>query len=242
MIHVTIWNEYIHEQELPEIQEVYPNGIHKCIEDFLEKDEEITVKTVTLDMPENGLTESVLEQTDVLIWWGHCAHDKVSDTAISRVQQRVLEGMGLILLHSAHYSKIAKKLLGTSCSLTLREDDRERLWCINPSHPIAKGVPNHIDLEIEEMYGEPFDIPTPDELIFLGWFAGGEVFRSGCIFNRGRGKIFYFQPGHEAYHTFYNKDIQTIIRNAVHYTAPAFDSHEPIDCIHAEVSPEKALK
>lgn len=118
MIHVTIWNEYIHEQELPEIQEVYPNGIHKCIADFLEKDEEITVKTVTLDMPENGLTESVLEQTDVLIWWGHCAHDKVSDAAISRVQQRVLEGMGLILLHSAHFSKIAKKLLGTSCSLT----------------------------------------------------------------------------------------------------------------------------
>ncbi len=232
MICVTIWNEYIHEIELPEIQKIYPKGIHHCIAEFLKADTDISITTATLAMPEHGLTEEVLENTDVLIWWGHCAHDQVSDTIVERIHTKVLQGMGLIVLHSAHYSKIFKTLLGTSCSLRWRENDSERIWCVNPSHPIAEGIPISFELEQEEMYGECFDIPKPDDIIFLGWFAGGEVFRSGCTFTRGRGKIFYFQPGHEEYSTYYRSEIQTIIRNAVHWARPINPLSNPIECIN----------
>lgn len=238
MIHVTIWNEYIHERELPEIQKVYPEGIHHCIAEFLKADEDIAVTTATLEMPEHGLTEEVLANTDVLIWWGHCAHDQVSDAIVERIHMKVLQGMGLIILHSAHYSKIFKSLLGTSCSLRWRENDRERIWCVNPSHPIAAGLPAFFELEQEEMYGECFDIPQPDDIIFLGWFAGGEVFRSGCTFTRGRGKIFYFQPGHEEYPNYYRPEIQTIITNAVRWARPINPLSKPIECINQAPRPE----
>ncbi|GAF19454.1 hypothetical protein JCM19046_4106 [Bacillus sp. JCM 19046] len=153
--------------------------------------EDHQVKTATLDEPEHGLTNDVLEQTDVLIWWGHVAHDEVSDEVVARVHKRVLEGMGLIVLHSGHFSKIFKTLMGTSCDLKWREaDEKERLWVVSPSHPIADGIDEYFELEKEEMYGEHFDIPNPDEVVFMSWFQGGEVFRSGCTFNRGNGKIF----------------------------------------------------
>ena len=232
MIHVTIWNEYIHERELPEIQKIYPEGIHHCISGFLKTDEDISVTTATLEMPEHGLTEEILTNTDVLIWWGHCAHERVSDAIVERIHMKVLQGMGLIILHSAHCSKIFKSLLGTSCSLRWRENDRERIWCVNPSHPIAEGLPAFFELEQEEMYGEYFDIPQPDDIIFLGWFAGGEVFRSGCTFTRGRGKIFYFQPGHEEYPTYYRPEIQTVIKNAIHWARPVNPLPDPVECIN----------
>ena len=241
MIHVTIWNEYIHERELPEIQKVYPEGIHHCIAEFLKTNEDIAITTATLTMPEHGLTEEVLAHTDVLIWWGHCAHDQVSEKVVTRVHTKVLQGMGLIILHSAHYSKIFKSLLGTSCSLRWRENERERIWCVNPSHPIAEGLPTYFELEQEEMYGECFDIPKPDDIIFLGWFAGGEVFRSGCTFTRGRGKIFYFQPGHEEYPNYYRPEIQTIITNAVRWARPINPLVDPIDCINQPPRPEDSI-
>lgn len=227
-IRVTVWNEYVHEREIPEIARVYPDGIHGCISEFLSKEENITVTTATLDMEYNGLSQEVLDNTDVLIWWGHCKHDDVSDETVKRVQTRVLSGMGLIALHSAHFSKIMKTLLGTSMNLQWRDNDSERLWCINPSHPIAKNVPECIVLPNEEMYGEPFDIPKPDDVIFLGWFEGGEVFRSGCTYTRGNGRIFYFQPGHEAYPIYYNDDIRRIIVNAVNWSYSGINS--AIEC------------
>ncbi len=218
MIRVTIWNEYKHEQEYENIAKVYPKGIHGCLAEFLE--EEFQVKTATFEMPEHGLTEEVLQETDVLIIWSHALQDEFSDEVARRVQRHVLSGMGLIALHSAHYSKIMKLLLGTSMTLKWRHGDSEKLWCIAPTHPIAMGVPQVIELSQEEMYGEFFDIPKPDDVIFTGWFAGGEVFRSGCTFSRGYGKIFYFQPGHEEYPIYYDKNIQQIIRNAVCFCAP----------------------
>lgn len=217
MIRVTVWNEFRHEKSEDSVREVYPHGIHQAIADFLSPQEDITVTTATLDEPEHGLTEEVLNNTDVLLWWGHMAHKEVDDAIVERVQDHVLRGMGLIVLHSGHFSKIFKKLMGTSCSLHWRDADRERLWCVNPSHPIAAGVPMKIELPQEEMYGEFFDIPAPDEIVYLGWFRGGEVFRSGCTFHRGYGKIFYFQPGHEAYPTYHNPHIQKIITNAVRW-------------------------
>lgn len=236
MIHVTIWNEYRHEKINEEVEKVYPEGIHKQLASFLT--EEFEVKTATLDEVEHGLTEDVLNNTDVLIWWGHMAHHEVRDEIVQRVHQRVLQGMGLIVLHSGHMSKIFMSLMGTSCDLKWREADETcRIWNVNPSHPIVEGVGEYIELEKEEMYGEHFDIPVPDELIFINWYKGGEVFRGGCTFRRGNGKIFYFQPGHETYPSYYNKQVQLVIKNAVKWcnpidsTYPTYGHHNPLETL-----------
>jgi len=219
-IRVTVWSEFVEEKTVPAVREVYPEGIHRVIADFLE-DAGFEVRTATLEEPEHGLTRSVLDETDVLVWWGHAAHDKVRDDVVERVYGRVLGGMGLIVLHSAHYSKIFKRLMGTSCSLKWREaGERERIWVVAPWHPIAEGLGDYFEIEHEEMYGEPFDIPPPDELVFISWFKGGEVFRSGCCFYRGMGKVFYFRPGHETYPTFYDRNVQRVLVNAVKWAAP----------------------
>lgn len=221
MINVTIWNEGRHERTNEQVKAVYPDGIHNCIKSFLDTDEELNVRTATLDDSENGLPEDVLESTDVLLWWGHMAHNDVPDELVERVYNRVMRGMGFIALHSAHFSKPFKRLMGTTCSLKWRDGDRERVWCIAPNHPIAKGVPESFNIPVEEMYGERFDVPTPDEIVFMGWFKGGELFRSGSCWNRGLGKVFYFQPGHEGNPTYYIPEVQKIITNAVHWAAPA---------------------
>jgi trehalose utilization protein len=227
MVRVTVWNENRHEQKNPVVKEIYPEGIHGTIAAFLEEGGFLT-RTATLDQEEHGLTEEVLQETDVLVWWGHLAHDEVKDEIVEKVKERVLDGMGLIVLHSGHFSKIFKTLMGTSCDLKWREeDDKERLWVVEPSHPIAEGIGEFIELEREEMYGEHFDIPAPDELIFTSWFEGGEVFRSGCTYKRGNGKVFYFRPGHETYPTYYNKEIQRVIKNAVQWAKPV-DRKRPV--------------
>ncbi|GIP25331.1 trehalose utilization protein ThuA [Paenibacillus sp. J23TS9] len=221
MINVTIWNEFVHEKIHDEVKAVYPEGIHSVLAEGLQGSG-YAITTATLDQLEHGLTEEVLNTTDVLIWWGHMAHDRVSDEITARVVKRVQEGMGLIVLHSGHFSKPFKALMGTSCDLKWREvGEQEILWNVNPSHPIAEGIDAKIILEHEEMYGEYFDIPTPDELVFISNFEGGEVFRSGCTFRRGRGKIFYFRPGHETYPTYYQPEIIKVISNGVKWANPA---------------------
>lgn len=235
-MNITIWNEYRHEVESEIVKSVYPEGIHSTIASFLIEDYEVT--TATLDEVEHGLTKEVLNNTDVLIWWGHKAHDEVNDEIVERVKSRVLEGMGLIVLHSGHFSKIFKTLMGTTCDLKWREaDEKERLWVIDPTHPITEGLNSYIELEKEEMYGEHFDIPTPDETIFISWFEGGEVFRSGVTYKRGNGKIFYFRPGHESYPTYYNKEIQQVIKNGVEWAKPRhtprhrYGNSQPLEAI-----------
>jgi trehalose utilization protein len=220
-IRVTIWNEFRHEKTEGEPRRLYPEGIHQAIARPLAEEVDLRVRTATLDEPEHGLPRDVLAATDVLVWWGHRAHNEVSDEVVERVKNRVLDGMGLLVLHSAHFSKIFRALMGTECSLKWREvGERERLWCVEPGHPIAKGIPECIELPHTEMYGERFEIPPPDELIFISWFEGGEVFRSGCTFRRGRGKIFYFSPGHETYPIYHNELILQVIKNAVRWAAP----------------------
>lgn len=224
MINVTIWNEFVHEKVHDQVKEIYPDGLHNAIAEGI-SGHGFAITTATLEQPEHGLTEEVLNATDVLIWWGHMAHDQVSDEIVNRVVKRVQEGMGFIALHSAHFSKPFKALMGTSCDLKWRvADEQEILWCVNPSHPIAEGVQEKIVLEQEEMYGEFFDIPAPDELIFLSNFQGGEVFRSGCTFHRGLGKIFYFRPGHETYPTYYQPEVLRVISNAIKWAYPAASS------------------
>ena len=233
MLRVTVWNEYKHEQEYEGIRKVYPQGIHGCIAEFLGKEADFTVRTATFDMPEHGLTEEILQDTDVLIIWSHALQEEFSDEVAECVRKHVLSGIVLVALHSAHYSKIMKKLLGTSMTLKWRHGDSEKLWCIAPTHPIAAGIPEMIELPEEEMYGEFFDIPKPDDVIFTGWFSGGEVFRSGCTFTRGYGKIFYFQPGHEEYPIYYHPDIQKIIINGVRFCAPMRNTRTVPECVEA---------
>ncbi|HIW31717.1 MAG TPA: ThuA domain-containing protein [Candidatus Paenibacillus intestinavium] len=237
MINVTIWNEFLHEKEHEEVTRVYPEGIHIALQKGLASDE-LNIRTATLEEAEHGLTEEVLQQTDVLVWWGHMGHDRVEDHIVDRVHARVMEGMGLIVLHSAHFSKVFKKLMGTGCDLKWREaNEKERLWVVNPGHRIAEGLPEYITLEHEEMYGEHFDIPAPDELVFLSWFQGGEVFRSGCTFYRGQGKIFYFRPGHETFPTYYNEHILKVIDNSIHWAKPTITAtpvrgnHQPLETL-----------
>ncbi|WP_309571315.1 ThuA domain-containing protein [Deinococcus sp.] len=233
---ITVWHEYRHEHENPLVASVYPQGMHVAMADGLKAHGFTNVATATLDEPEHGLTDEVLANTDVLLWWGHKAHGDVSDAVTEKVVQRVWDGMGLIVLHSGHFSKPFKKLMGTSCDLKWREaSDKERLWVVDPSHPIAQGVGEFIEIEQEEMYGEHFDIPAPEELIFVSWFTGGEVFRSGCTFRRGSGKIFYFRPGHETYPTYFHDGVRQVIANAARWVAPtanaprAFGNRQPLE-------------
>ena len=220
-IRVVVWGENVHERENPIVAQVYPDGMHQCIAEGLRKDSTFTVRTATLHDPEHGLSEDVLEETDVLIWWGHAAHGEVADKVVERVLTRIWQGMGFVALHSAHYSKIFKRLMGTTCSLTWREaGEMERLWVCNPGHAIARGIDRCFEIKNSEMYGEPFAIPTPDEIVFISWFEGGDVFRSGCTWKRGNGKIFYFAPGHETYPIYLNSKVRLVLQNAVRWAAP----------------------
>lgn len=220
-IRVTIWNEFRHEKTNPRVAEIYPGGMHSAIASPLRKCPDMEVMTATQDEPEHGLTLARLDCTDVLIWWGHVAHDQVAESVVDRVHQRVLAGMGLIVLHSGHFSRIFKKLMGTTCDLKWRESsDREVLWVTRPGHPIVRGIDDHFILPVEEMYGEFFDVPEPDETILISSFSGGEVFRSGLTYTRGAGRIFYFRPGHETYPTYHDRNVLKVIENAVRWAAP----------------------
>jgi trehalose utilization protein len=222
-LRVTVWGENVHERTEDHVRAIYPDGMHAAVAAGLENllGERVQVRTATLEQPEHGLPEDVLAATDVLTWWGHAAHDQVEDAVVDRVQDAVLGGMGLLALHSAHYSKIFRRLLGTSCSLRWRnEGERELVWTVDPAHPVAAGVPHPIVIEAQEMYGEHFDIPAPDELVFVSSFAGGEVFRGGCGFHRGAGRIFYFSPGDQDYPVYHHPDVQRVLANAVLWAAP----------------------
>lgn len=236
-IRVTVWHENIHDREDPKVQAVYPNGMHVAIADGLRATlgDGVQVRTATLEQPEHGLTDDVLQSTDVMTWWGHAGHALVSDEIVAKVHQRVLAGMGLIVLHSGHLSKPFVKLMGTSCSLRWREaDDREVVWTVNPGHPIAAGVPQAFIIPRQEMYGEYFDIPQPDELVFISSFSGGEVFRGGCCFTRGQGRVFYFSPGHETYPVYHNKNVQRVIANAVRWAGSvARPSYVTTECFNS---------
>lgn len=228
-LRVTVWGENRHEQRDELVRSHYPDGMHEAIRQGIVENlgKEVTTRIALLDDPEHGLSEAVLEQTDVLTWWGHMAHEEVADEVVERVKRHVLSGMGLVVLHSGHWSKIFMNLMGTTCTLRWRnEADRELVWTVDPTHPIAAGVPQPIIIPEQEMYGEHFDIPTPDELIFVSSFSGGEVFRSGCTFRRGKGKIFYFSPGDQDYPVYHHADVRRVIANGVSWARPAAADRE----------------
>ena len=217
-MNITVWNEHVHEREGGEPARNYPDGIHATIASFLA--DLGPVRTATLAEPAHGLAPAVLDATDVLLWWGHTAHDEVADDVVARVVERVWAGMGLVVLHSGHHSKPFKRLMGTTCDLLWRHDERETVWTVAPGHPIAAGVPESFVIPEQEMYGEFFDVPAPEELVFISSFTGGEVFRSGCGWTRGRGRIFYFSPGHEEHPVYHQPEVQRVLVNATRWAAP----------------------
>jgi trehalose utilization protein len=238
-VRVTIYNEYLHELENETVAALYPDGIHGAIAAGIAAHGDFSIRSATLREPEHGLSAEVLADTDVLMWWGHAAHGEVDDAVVERVHRAVLDGMGLIVLHSGHFSKIFKRVLGSHASLSWREaDEKERLWNLDPSHPIMDGIPDQFVLEQEEMYGERFDVPPPDELLMISWFQGGEVFRSLCTWRRGHGRVVYFRPGHETYPTYHHPLVQRILANAATWArarlrrdsskAPNAAAHEPV--------------
>ena len=220
-LRLLVWNERRQDRTQADVIKVYPNGMNAAVAEGLKANGDFKITCAEQDDPEHGCSEETLAQTDVLFWWAHCTHGEISDVVVERIARHVNEGMGLVVMHSGHISKVFKRVMGTSGSLTWREDGAgERIWTIEPSHPIAEGVPAHFELEEEEMYGERFDIPTPETLVFLGWFPHGEVFRSGCTWSRGHGRVFYFQPGHESHPTYYNPHVRRILANAARWCAP----------------------
>jgi trehalose utilization protein len=231
MIKVTIWNEFRHEKRREDVRTVYPDGIHAALSESLAA-EDLEIRTSVLDDPDQGLSDDVLENTDVMLWFGHAAHGEVTDANTARVAAKVHEGMGLVVLHSSHYSKVFKALCGTSCSLTWRESgEKERLWCVAPHHPIAAGVPETFVVPHTEMYGERFDIPDDSRIVYMSWYEGGEVFRSGITLERGFGKIFYFSPGHESFPIYRQPEILKVIGNAIRWTAPGFQRKINAPCV-----------
>jgi len=238
-LQVTIWNEFYHEKSNPKIAEIYPDGLHQAIADGIAAPD-LEIRLASLDQPECGLTDEVLAKTDVLMWWGHCKHADVPDELVKKIQKKVLEGMGLIVMHSGHFSKIFKTLMGTNCSLKWREvGERERIWNIDPMHPITEGIGDYFELPHVEMYGERFDIPSDGHVVFISWYEGGEVFRSGVTFERGYGKIFYFSPGHETYPIYYDANIRRVLGNAVRWAKPLIKREhicpnvKPLEVIHS---------
>ncbi len=219
-IRVVVWGENQHEFVDESVRRIYPDGMHTTIAAGIAEHlgDRALVRTATLDQPEHGLGEDVVAETDVLVWWGHRAHDQVSDDVVARVHRAVLAGMGLVVLHSGHFSTIFKTLMGTTCSLRWRSaGEREIVWTVDPTHPIAAGVPQPFVIEQQEMYGEFFDVPPPDELVFVSWFSGGEVFRSGLTYRRGHGKVFYFSPGDQEYPVYHHPVVRRVIANGVEW-------------------------
>lgn len=245
-IQVTIWNEFVHEQEKNAVGDLirtfYPHGIHHTLAENLKADD-LEITPVSLDMPSQGLPDEVLDNTDVLIWWGHCAHAQVEDALVAKIHSRILHGMGLIVLHSGHFSKIFRQVLGTQCRLRWREiGEKERVWVVDTSHPIAQGIPETFVIPHTEMYGEPFNIPDDGKIVFMSWYEGGNVFRSGVAFQRDAGKIFYFSPGHETYPIYHDENVVKVIGNAIRWAAPVngiladrtTPQPEPLETVYTE--------
>ena len=149
---------------------VYPDDINTAIAEGLKPMKGWDVVTANLKDPDQGLPDAMLNSANVLIWWGHQKHGDVKDELVQKIVKRVNEdGMGFIATHSAHYSKPLKALLGTNCGWKYYIDDGTPVELIvkAPKHPIAKGIKN-FTIPKTERYGDPFEVPTPETLIFDG--------------------------------------------------------------------------
>ena len=204
---------------------VYPQDINAAIAEGLKPLKGWDIVTASINDPDQGLPEDMLNSASVLIWWGHQKHGAVSDALVDRIVKRVRDGgMGFIATHSAHYSKPLKAILGTPCGWKYYIDDGARVDLVvkAPSHPIALGVKN-FTLPHTERYGDPFEVPTPETVVFDGIYTlpngAAENAQQGMVWTVGKGRVFYFQPGHESYPIYFQDEIRHIFRNGVQWCA-----------------------
>lgn len=215
-IRVLVWSEF------SEPKEVYPHGIHGAVADALNKLDGVTAATATLDDADQGVSEAALAGADVLAWFGHVKHGAVTDVSVDRIVKHVKErGMGFLGLHSTHFAKPFKALMETECSWrTYVEDGKSaeiHVW--DASHPIAQGVPNFV-IPKEEWYGEPYKVPPPDSVVLVGLYTDRrEIARDGMTWTAGKGRVFYFRPGHETFPIYFMPEVQKILGNAARWLA-----------------------
>lgn len=218
---VVVWSE----RTAP--KEMYPNDVNAAIAEGLKGLAGWEVVTANIDEPGQGLGDELLKRTDVLIWWGHKRHQEVKDELVERIVRRVkAEGMGFIALHSSHFARPYRKLMGTACSWGEYKADGTSAKVIvkAPQHPIAQGVKD-FELPKIERYGEPFAVPEPETVVLDGIYkkpdGNTEPGRMGLCWTIGKGRVFYLTPGHETYNDFFRPDIRQILRNAVEWAAPS---------------------
>ncbi|MEZ5042821.1 MAG: alpha/beta hydrolase fold domain-containing protein [Saprospiraceae bacterium] len=272
-IKVVVWDERQKKQ-----QKAYPDFMGNHIADYLKKNDLLRVYSVGLDDPEQGLSDEVLENCEVMIWWGHVRHPEISVATSKKLIERVKAGtLEMIFLHSAHWAnpfveamnevtrqRVEAKYATLEAQVTIefvtppdslrfrvpklgemvkpaiyerkfpdgqlkvkvdmptcifpfyRADGKpSTVITLQPKHPIAKGIPSQFTIPATEMYDEPFHVPDPDEVIFEERWETGEWFRSGSLWNVGKGKVFYFRPGHETYKVYYEVMPLKIIENTV---------------------------
>lgn len=214
---VVVWSEgEVHGHEATG----YPEGMPAAIADAVRGIPEAQVEIASIDDADQGVPDERLRQADVLLWWSHMRHEDLLSATVDRVVSAVEHGLGLVALHSAISSPVFRRLVGTTGGFGgWRHGDREVLWTVDPSHPICRGVEFPVVMPQQEMYSEPANLPTPDELVFISSFSGGEVFRSGITYRRGVGRIFYFSPGHEEYPVFLHPGVRGILANATSWAA-----------------------
>ena len=222
-LRVTVWSEVIDPVLEPRAVTYYPDDINVYLAEFLSIEHDFEVRTANLRQKENGLSQEILNDTDVLVWWSHLYDDQVSDETAQRVAETVLNGMGILFLHASLGSKPAKILLGTNSNTGKYREigEKEKIWVVDRSHPVVDGMEKeYIEIPASEMYGEPYGIPTPDDIVFISWFEGGEVLRSGVDWKKGAGKVFFFAPGHEEFPVYYHSEIQKAVKNIVRWLKP----------------------
>jgi len=205
---------------------VYPKDICGAVAEGLKDLKDWEVVEAHLSDPNQGLPDDLLKRTDVLIWWGHRKHEQVSNVLVDKIVSRVKDdGMGFISLHSSHFAKPYKKLMGTPCSWREYVSDSNTLKVVvkDANHPIAKGV-GEFTIIHNERYSEPFAVPPPKDVVFEGTYTlnngSPDTSRQGLTWEVGKGKVFYFQPGHETNLVFFDPNIRRIMRNAVEWAAP----------------------
>lgn len=216
---VLVWSEEtVHD-------DVYPNDINSAVAEHLNEHPEFVAQAVHIDEPDQGVSEDRLEWADALVWWGHARHDDVREETVDRVEEYVTEeGVGFLALHSAHYALTFKRLVGASGDLgEVRWEDippgeTEELEVVDPDHPIAAGVEDFTLPEVE-MFGEPFDVPEPDDVVLHSTFPEGGEFRSLCTFTFGAARGAYFRPGHEEFRIYHDENVRRVVANAVRWVA-----------------------
>ncbi|MBI1353570.1 MAG: trehalose utilization protein ThuA [Acidobacteria bacterium] len=228
-VRVLVWSER------SEPVEVYPAGINGEVASIFAADRGVEVSVANMLDPEQGLSEAALAQTDVLVWFGHRSHADVLPEVVDRVVRRVTaDGMGFLPLHSAHYSLPFVRLMELEAAeqgvrLTGRvgswgavrnKGEPERVQILLPAHPIAKGL-TAFTIEGTEEYANPFVAPPAEEKVLAGAWEGGEQDGSdGLAWTVGKGKVFYFRPGHETRPIFRQPEVRAVLRNAVLWLAP----------------------